>query len=126
MGTPEYFLIKLSSRTLDEIQENIVKRSRGNAIFRRYRAKDDKEAIAAWRLDLDGILRVFNVCYITPVRRLLTFRFQTEFGIHARATVPNIRHDVANTSTRNKPKGHKGTDGQNQAVSTIRTLPVTE
>lgn len=120
------FLTKFSIGTTDEIQTRTIEREKRNAISRRYYAKDNKEAIAAWKLDLDGILRVFNVCYITPVRRLLTFRFQTEFGIHARATVPDIRHDVANTSTRNKPKGRKGTDGQNQAVSTIRTLPVTE
>jgi len=126
MRMPSDFLTKFSIRTTNEIQRHTVERGRRNAISRRYYAKDNKEAVAAWKLDLDGILRVFNVCYITPVRRLLTFRFQTELGIHARTTVPDIRHDVVNTSTRSKPKGHKGTDSQNQAVSTTRTLPVTE
>jgi len=132
MRMPSDFLTKFSIRTTNEIQRYTIEWGRRNAISRHYYAKDNKEAIATWKLDLDGILRVFNVCYITPVRRLLTFRFQTELGIHARATVPDIRHDVANTSTlvsdthRNKPKGYKGTYGQNQVVSTTRTLPATE
>jgi len=120
---------------MNEIQRHGVEWRKRNAISRRYYARDNKEAIATWKLDLDGILRVLDVCYIIPVRRLLTaltFRFQTELEIHARATVPEIHHDAANTSTpisdthRNKPKGHKDTDGKNQAVSTTRTLPVTE
>jgi len=117
---------------MNEIQRHAVDWGKRSAISRRYYARDNKEAIATWKLDLDGILRVLDVRYITPVRRLLTFHFQTELEIHARATVPEVPQDVANTSTPvsdthpNKPKGHKGTDGQNQAVSTTRTLPVTE
>jgi len=117
---------------MNEIQRHGVEWRKRNAISRRYYARDNKEAIATWKLDLDGILRVLDVCYIIPVWRLLTFRFQTELEIHAHATVPEIHHDAANTSTPvsdthpNKPKGHKGADGQNQAVSTTRTLPVTD
>jgi len=65
------FLTELSIRIMDEIQRHITKRGRRNAISRRYHAKDDKEAISTWKLDLDGILRVFNVCFVTPPRRLL-------------------------------------------------------
>ena len=141
MGTPEYFLIKLSSRTLDEIQENIVKRSRGNAIFRRYRAKDDKEAIAAWRLDLSLILHVFDVRSIISMWPLLTVRFQDELGIDTRATGSAARQDAANIHTivsevrsdavnthitapnihRTTLKSREDADSQNQAVSTART-----
>jgi hypothetical protein len=67
MHTPRDFLIKLSSRTVDEIQRNIIKRGKRNAISRLYHANDDKKAIATWRLDLDGILHVFNVRSVTPV-----------------------------------------------------------
>jgi len=142
MGTPEYFFIKFSSRTLDEIQENIVKRSRKNAISRRYRAKDDKEAIATWRLDLNRILRVFNVRSVIPTRPLLTVRFQAELGIDTRATgsaarqyaannhtvVSNVQGDVVNTlitAPNIHPttlKSREGADNQNQAVSTAHTL----
>ena len=67
MPMPGYFLIELSSRTVDGIQKNIIKRGERNVISRRYRAKDDKEAIAAWNLDLNRIRRVFDVRPATPV-----------------------------------------------------------
>jgi len=119
---PGDFLTKFSIRTMDEIQRHTIEWGKRNKISRRYHAKDNKEAIATWKLDFDGILRIFNVCYITLVRQLLTFRFQTELGIHARATIPDIVSDTHH----NKPKGHGGTDGQNRAVSTTHSLPVTE
>jgi len=56
---------------MDEIQRHIIKRGRRNAVFRRYHAKDDKEAITSWKLDLDRTIRVFNVCSVAPARRLL-------------------------------------------------------
>ena len=64
---PDCFLTKLSSRTLGEIQENIIERGKRNPISRRYHAKDDKEAIATWRSDLNRIRRVFNVCSVALV-----------------------------------------------------------
>jgi len=67
MHTPGYFLIKFSSRTADEIQMNIIKQGKRNAISRRYHTKDDKEVIATWRLGLNRSLHVFNVCSATPV-----------------------------------------------------------
>jgi len=63
---PGDFLTELPIRTMDGIQRHIVEWGRRNAISRRYHAKDDKEAIVAWKSDLDGILRVFNVCSATP------------------------------------------------------------
>ena len=127
---------------MDEIQRHIIKRGKRNAISRRYHAEDDKEAIATWRLDLDRILHVFNVCSATPARRLLTFRFQTELGVNAHASVSDTHQDAANEHTigsgvanartvisdihRNKLKSREGVDGRNQAVGTTHTLPVTE
>jgi len=142
MGTPGYFLIKLSSRILDEIRENIIKRGRRNVISRHYHVKDDKEAIATWRLDLNRVWRVFNVRSVIYVWPLLTVRFQTELGIDTRATGSGARQDAANKpsifsdvtpevgNTRTTAsdihhtalKSRKGTGGQNQAVSTARTV----
>jgi hypothetical protein len=133
--TPGYFLIELSIRTADEIRRHIVKRGKRNPISRHYHKKEDKKAITTWKLDLNGILHVFNVCSVTSVWRLLTFRFQTELGMNAHPTVSDSRQDAARKHTtvsdvsgvdRNKMKGREGVDGQNQAVSTTRTLPVTE
>ena len=54
------------------IQKYIVKRAKRtifHKIFRRFfYAKEDEKAVAAWRLDLDGILRVFNVRPLTRVQ----------------------------------------------------------
>ena len=174
MCTPGYLLIQFLIRTTGEIQRHIIKWSKRNAISRRYHAKDDKEAIVSWRSDLDGILHVFNVCFVMPARRFLTFHIQIELGINERATVsdthqdaankhttasdvhsdtsnakvivPGVRREVSNTSPivsgvrsdisstptvvsdihRNKLKSRDGVDDRNQAVSTTRTLSVTE
>jgi hypothetical protein len=132
MRTPGDFLTKLSIRTMDEIQRHVIKRGKRNVISRLYHAKSDKKAIVTWRLDLDGILHVFNVRSVSPVRRLLTFCFQAEPGIPARATVSDTTQDAANTSTivshggRNKSRSCEGVDDRNKVVSTTRTLPVTE
>jgi len=67
MRMPGYVLIRLSSRTAEEIQGNIIERGKRNAISRRYHAKDDKEAITTWTLDLNRIRRVFDVRSVTPV-----------------------------------------------------------
>ena len=142
MRAPDDFLTKFSIRTVDEIQGHIIKRSKRNVISRRYHAKDDKEAIAGWRLDLDRILSAFNVCLVTPVRRLLTFRFQIGLGGNTHATGSDARQDAANehaigsgaanTHTivsdihLQKLKSREGASGQNQAVGITRTSIVTK
>ena len=46
------------------IQEKLVKWGGRNFVSRRFHAKDDKEKISAWKLDLDKILQVFKVCSV--------------------------------------------------------------
>ena len=100
MYTPCDFLTKLFNRRIvDEILRNISKWGKRNLISRRFHAKDDKEAIATWRLDLNRILHVFNVRFSASVQLLLTFRFQTELGINTHVTVPDIHKDAVNTCT---------------------------
>ena len=45
-----------------EIQRHIIKRGKRSVLSRPFHTKDDSEAIAAWRSDLDGIRRVLEVC----------------------------------------------------------------
>ena len=52
---------------MDEIQRHIIERGKLNVISRRYHAKDDKKAIATWKLNLDGTHDVFNVRSVTSV-----------------------------------------------------------
>ena len=40
----------------------LAKWGKRGAVSRRFHAKSEKEAIAAWRSDLDKILQSFNVC----------------------------------------------------------------
>jgi len=84
---------------MDEIQKHIIKWGKRNVISRGYHAKDDKKAITAWKLNLDGVLHIFNVCSVTFVWRLLTFRFQTELWMNPRAAISDTHQDAANKHT---------------------------
>jgi len=94
MRMPGYPLIRLPSRTVVEIQEN-----KRNVISRRYHVKDDKQAIASWRLDLNRILHVFDVRSVTPVWTSLTPHSQTESRIDTHATGSDAHQDAANKHT---------------------------
>ena len=80
-----------------EIQRNILKQGKRNAISRHFHKKSDSEAIAAWRSDFNRILHVFSVRSSTFVGLLLTFPYQTELEVNARVTDVGVSHDVANT-----------------------------
>jgi len=82
-----------------EIQSNINKRGKRNKVSRMFHAKDDKEAIAAWRLDLNRILHVFNVRSVASARSLLTVHPQTELAINTNVAISDVRHKVVNTHT---------------------------
>lgn len=144
----EYFVDgAINRRTVAEIQRKIIKQGKRNAVSRLAHAKNDKETIATWRLDLDRILLVFNVRSVISVwLLLLTAHSQTELAINTHVTVSDIRHNVVNTHTivsdirndvvnthtivsdihRNMLKSREDMDGQNWVVSITRTLPVAE
>ena len=48
-------------RTVAEIQRKVIKRSGRHSVSRFLHSRDDKDAIAAWKSDLNRILIVFNV-----------------------------------------------------------------
>ena len=54
--------------TVAAIQKKIVKEGDRSPISRFFRAKSDKDAIAAWGQDLDRILHIFNVRPVIHVR----------------------------------------------------------
>ena len=51
----------LDRRTVAAIQEKVLKRGGRGRVSRFFHSKDDKDAIAAWKSDLNRILHVFNV-----------------------------------------------------------------
>ena len=80
-------------------QENILKRGKRNVISRFFHKKDDKEAIATWRLGLNSVLHIFNVRSGNSTWPLLTLYFQTELEASAHASVPDSHHDATNIHT---------------------------
>ena len=52
----------LCRRTVAEIQKKVSKRSGRGRVTRFLQSRDDKDAIAGWKSDLNRILHVFNVC----------------------------------------------------------------
>jgi len=123
-----------------EIQENIIKQSKRNAISRYIHAKNDKEKIAAWGSDLTRILHVFNVRSIVSIWLFLTVDYQTELAIHTHVTVSEthaivseLEHNATNTQImvseihRTVVKGQEDGDNRNLMVSDTHTsLAITE
>ena len=54
-------------RAVAAIQRKVVEQGKRNVISRHLHAKNDKEKITAWRMDLVRILHVFNVRSIASV-----------------------------------------------------------
>ena len=79
------------------MQKNVIKQGERNMVSRMLHAKSDKETIATWRSDLNGILQVFNVRSATAAWPPLIVSFQAELALNTNLTVSDIRHEVANT-----------------------------
>ena len=93
-------------------------------VSRHFHAKNDKEKIAAWRLDLGRILDVFNVRSIAPVWHSLTLHSQTELIINIHGTVSDTRvmvSDIHRTMVKSQETG----GGKNTSVSDTRVPVVT-
>ncbi|KAF9787210.1 hypothetical protein BJ322DRAFT_708206 [Thelephora terrestris] len=59
--SPSVFrVIEQLTRTVTRIQKKVVKRGNQSAASRMLNTKKDKDAIAAWRQELSGILQIFN------------------------------------------------------------------
>ena len=64
----------LDRSALREIQKKITEKRDRNLFSRAFYAKSDKETIATWKSDLNGILHTFNVRFVAPMWLLLTVR----------------------------------------------------
>ena len=122
----------LYRRTLGEIQREIVKKGKRNAISRLFHAKIDKETIATWKSDLAKALLTFNVRSVAVVWLLLTSRAQTELALNTHTIVSGIDHNVANTQIMVSNihhimvKSQEGVDGKNTSVNITCDLFTTE
>ena len=81
--------------TVTEIQENIIGKGERGLFSRLVRAKNDKETIAARKLDLNRILHVFNVRSVDFTWLQPMDSFRTELVINIRVAVSGMRHDIS-------------------------------
>ena len=72
----------------------MIKQSGRNAAFRFVRAKADGGTIAAWKLDLNRILHVFNVRLDVITWISLIAPFQTKLAMNTNITVSDIYRGV--------------------------------
>jgi hypothetical protein len=84
---------------MGEIERNIVKQGKRNAICRLVRAKSDKRRVTDWNTNLDGILQALNVHPATSVLPSLNSRTQTELTTRTPVMTSNTRHEAVNTLT---------------------------
>ena len=78
-----------------EIEGNVIKLSKRSIVSRLFRSKDDKERIAAWRLDLNRVLHVFNVRSVTYSLKFPDHPLQTELVINIHGAVVDTRNIVS-------------------------------
>ena len=80
-----------------EIQRKATRQSQRSAISRLFHVKNNKDKIAAWKVDLNRILQIFNVrCVASPPGPLIIL-FQTELAIDTNVAVAGARREVSNT-----------------------------
>ena len=97
------YLPSHNHRTLAEIKQGVVKMGKRNAVSRLLHAKNDKEAIAAWRQDLNRVLHVFNVntfgrfCF-----GLANSSSQTKLGINTHVLVTGIHRNMTDQGYANR------------------------
>ena len=82
-----------------EIRSKVAERSKQNAVSRAVHAKNDSKTIVSWKMDLNRVLLVFNVCPIVMGRPALTVHSQTELELNTYVTVSDVRDGVTKTHT---------------------------
>ena len=101
----------LNRRTVAEIRRRVSKQSRRNTVSRLIHAKNDKDAIAAWKLDLNRVLQVFTV-RSAPFNWLsLIVSFQAELVVNTHTMVLDLH--------RNALSGQESASGQHPSVRVI-------
>ena len=78
-----------------EIQRKMIKQSGRSAVSRLVHAKADGGTIAAWKLDLDRFLRVFNVRLDAIAWISLIVPFQTKLAMNTNITVSDIHRGMS-------------------------------
>ena len=129
----------VNRRTVAGIQNNVIKQGQRSVVSRVFHSKTDKDAIAAWRQDLNRILQIFTVRSINPTWQSLIHHLQVELLMSTHLTVADTHLTVQDTHStvadthlmvadihRNVLATQAGPDGQNPPVSTGLYPPTTD
>jgi hypothetical protein len=84
-------------RRVAEIERKVVKQSNRGSASRLLHVKNDKEKIAAWKLDLNRILHVFQAGPVVSLLIFLTVCLQTELAINTRVAISEVGQGVSDT-----------------------------
>ena len=79
------------------IQNNVIERGKRNVVSRVFHSKTDKDAIAAWRQDLNRILQIFTVRPINRIWQSLIHHSQAELLMNTHLTVADTHLTVQDT-----------------------------
>ena len=102
-----------------DIQRRVDEKNGRNLVSRAFNAQSDKDAIVAWKEDLNRTLHVFNVRSLNSKRNSLIVSFQTELSIDTNATVTDS-HLEATKIRREVTDMHKEVTNMRQAVLEIK------
>ena len=105
----------LYRRTVAEIQQEVAKKSERNVASRVFHARNDKDTIAGWNVDLNRILHIFNVRLVVCTWLSLIVPFQTELAINTHMMVLDLHRNVLT-----------GTSSHHPSVGTISHLSTIE
>ena len=105
----------MDSRTVADIQGEVLKRGGRGRFSRFLHSRDDKDVIVAWKSDLNRLLHVFNVCSARVCLVATDFSHpKTELILNTHTIVTDIRQDVS--------KIREDSGVPNQPVSDLRTF----
>ena len=100
----------------------MIKQSGRSAVSRLVHAKADGGTIAAWKLDLDRFLRVFNVRLDAIAWIPLIVLFQTKLAMNTNITVSDIHRGVSKMID---GQVHSANVSHIQPINSMRMLTVT-
>ena len=99
-----------------QIQRSVAEPDTRNIFSRILNPNKDKEAIAAWRSELDRIVHVFEVCStVRSLPTILTVHLQIELALHTNVAIANT-HELVSDMHRTLLKDKEGADSRNKTV----------
>ena len=85
------------------MQKKLTKKGKRNRFSRLVQAKNDKDAINAWRQNLNTILQLFNVRRVFPSRGPLTAPSQTKIALNTNTIVTNMQRNKGGADHEHQP-----------------------